>query len=82
MNEGISALDDATNDLKKASIAKPFIFTGGLANAADLQLTDLKVKMSLEHRSKDGGDVESIIEKYGKGQINLNRMEKVFTSDV
>lgn len=65
MKEGISALDDAINALKTAPKVKSFVFTGGLTSAADLQLTDLKENISLGHRGKDGGDVETRLNKFG-----------------
>lgn len=65
MKEGISALDDAINALKTAPNVKSFIFTGGLAKAADLQLSDLKENTALGHRSKDGGDIETRLNKFG-----------------
>ena len=65
MTEGISALDDAINSLKKFQKVKAFVFTNGLANAANLQLTDLQENMSLGHRGKDGGDVETRLNRFG-----------------
>lgn len=65
MSEGVSAINDAINALKTTGKLKPYTFSRGMANAANMQLTDLKENMSLGHRGKDGGDVETRLIKFG-----------------
>lgn len=65
MNEGTPALDDAIKSLKATGKLKPFLFSNGLAQAANMQLADLQENMSLGHFGKDGGDVESRIIRFG-----------------
>ncbi len=65
LNEGVSALDDAINDLKKSAKVSPFEFSNGLSNAADIQVANLQDDMSLGHFGKDGSDVENRIYKFG-----------------
>ncbi len=65
MNEGLPALDDAINSLKKAAKVTPFSFSNGLAKAADIQLSNLKENMSLGHFGKDGSDIEVRLRSVG-----------------
>ncbi len=65
MSEGVTALNDAINALKTTGKLKPYAFSNGLTKAANMQLNDLKENMSLGHRGKDGGDVETRLIKFG-----------------
>lgn len=65
MIEGVAAIDDAINDLKKMSKFESLIVSNGLFRAADLQLTDLKEDSTLSHRGKDGSDLEQRVFKFG-----------------
>jgi uncharacterized protein YkwD len=65
MSEGITALNDAINDLKKSPKLRPYKLSNGMTKAANLQLSDLKEDIKLGHFGKDGSDIEQRLNKFG-----------------
>lgn len=63
--EGVVAVDDAIKDLEKTSPLKPLSFSDGLAEAAGIQLADLKENISLGHTGKDGSTPFARIKRLG-----------------
>jgi uncharacterized protein YkwD len=65
LNEGLSAIEDAINELKKSAKVIPFEFSSGMSKAAEIQIANLQDDISLGHFGKDGSDVETRLYKFG-----------------
>jgi len=63
--EGIAAIDDAINDLKKMPKVNPFAVSNGLSKVARQQVGDLQENISLKHFGKDGSGLEKRLMKIG-----------------
>ena len=63
--EGMAAIDDAINDLKKMQKGYSFEVSNGLSKVARQQVADLQENVSLRHFGKDGSGLEKRLMKVG-----------------
>jgi uncharacterized protein YkwD len=63
--EGIMAIDDAINDLKKMSKSNSFEVSNGLSKVARQQVSDLQENVKLKHFGKDGSGLDARLMKFG-----------------
>ena len=63
--EGVTAVDDAISFLKTTTKLPPYLPSKGLTQSANLQLKDLMEDSSIGHKSKDGGNLTTRLEKFG-----------------
>lgn len=69
-NEGIPAVDEAIEFLKKAPRLAPYNFSNGLNKSTALQLSDLIADSSIGHTSRDGSNLAARLKKFGSiGEI-------------
>lgn len=74
-NEGTAAVDEAIAFLKKVSKLSPYTFSNGLNQSAKIQLTDLMENEKLGHRGKDGSDLPTRMNRFGRfGSINAENI--------
>ena len=63
--EGVTAVDDAISFLKTVTKLPPYSASKGLTQSANLQLKDLMEDSSIGHKSKDGGNLTTRVDKFG-----------------
>jgi uncharacterized protein YkwD len=64
-NEGVAGVDDALNFLRKTGKLSSYTLSTGLTQSANLQLKDLMENSSIGHKSKDGGNLTTRLDKFG-----------------